>query len=410
MKMFAVFVILLQVSQGAAVLEVYEEVEAVVLACQYFGIIPEDDPTVIWSRFDLNPKTVHRRRDEDDLQGQNQHYSGRTSMRPDALDTGDYSLTLRKLQLTDSGNYTCTISDGTQNLTLNNIQLQVKERFPAWSKVLLVLLVLTTVIVSGGLLFYFRLYLMSVHQVEVDAEMDAVQLPCKTITHLAEDAKVEWSNSKGKTVHLFENSSNQHEEQHWFYRQRTEMKKRPLKAGDLSLTLKYPTDSDTDTYTCTARRREGNILMKKQVQLHVKVCQVEVKDGEESIQLPFKSTGDLPDDIRVKWWRDDPEPMMMVHVYQNKSDQPDKQDEEYRGRTETSKKLLETGNLSLTLKHPTVRDTGRYRCRVDSRNIWREKNVLLKVGASEPLIHPAGLEKHLWMSEEEMALQSHPAD
>lgn len=104
-----------------------------------------------------------------------------------------------------------------------------------------------------------------------------------------------------------------------------------------------------------------------------------MKDGEESIQLPFKSTGDLPDDIRVKWWRDDPEPMMMVHVYQNKSDQPDKPDEEYRGRTETSKELLETGNLSLTLKHPTVSDTGRYRCRVDSRNIWREKTVLLKV-------------------------------
>lgn len=107
---------------------------------------------------------------------------------------------------------------------------------------------------------------------------------------------------------------------------------------------------------------------------------MEVKDGEESIQLPFKSTCDLPDDIRVKWWRDDPKPMVMVHVYQNKSDQPDKQDEEYRGRTETSKKLLETGNLSLTLKHPTVSDTGRYRCRVDSRNIWREKTVLLKVG------------------------------
>ncbi|XP_039464820.1 butyrophilin-like protein 2 [Oreochromis aureus] len=132
MKMFVVFVILLHVSQHAlaVVVEVNEGERSVQLPCLHSGFIPEE-PTVMWTRSDLHPKSVHVRQEgRDDLTGQNQHYSGRTSMRSDALDTSDFSLTLRKPTKTDSGNYTCSISDGRGKWRLRDVQLQVKEAEP----------------------------------------------------------------------------------------------------------------------------------------------------------------------------------------------------------------------------------------------------------------------------------------
>ncbi|XP_035772101.1 myelin-oligodendrocyte glycoprotein-like, partial [Neolamprologus brichardi] len=82
----------------------------------------------MWTRSDLHPKSLHLQREgRDDLGGQNERYSGRTSMRPEALDTGDFSLTLRKPTKTDSGAYTCSISDGREQLRVTDIQLQVKD-------------------------------------------------------------------------------------------------------------------------------------------------------------------------------------------------------------------------------------------------------------------------------------------
>uniref|UniRef100_A0A669D596 Ig-like domain-containing protein n=1 Tax=Oreochromis niloticus TaxID=8128 RepID=A0A669D596_ORENI len=96
------------------------------LPCRFSGFIP-DQPTVMWTRSDLDPKTVHMRLEGgDDLTGQNQHYSGRTSIMVDALNTGDFSLTLRKPQRTNVCNYTCTMSDGTGERRLTDVQLQVK--------------------------------------------------------------------------------------------------------------------------------------------------------------------------------------------------------------------------------------------------------------------------------------------
>uniref|UniRef100_A0A3Q1HVH6 Ig-like domain-containing protein n=1 Tax=Anabas testudineus TaxID=64144 RepID=A0A3Q1HVH6_ANATE len=109
----------------------------------------------------------------------------------------------------------------------------------------------------------------------VEEGVESILLPCNTTVYLPNVVKVEWT-GRDRTVHVYENGSDQTAEQDEFYRGRTEMKRNPLKPGDLSLTLKYPTDRDRGTFTCTVYNREGNILMMKQVELKVKGQNVSV--------------------------------------------------------------------------------------------------------------------------------------
>uniref|UniRef100_A0A4W6CP86 Ig-like domain-containing protein n=1 Tax=Lates calcarifer TaxID=8187 RepID=A0A4W6CP86_LATCA len=112
---------------------------------------------------------------------------------------------------------------------------------------------------------------LSVQQVEVDSEVESVQLPFKTTVHLDGNVRVEWMDSYNRKVHVYENGSDRPEEQHRFYRDRTEMKKDLLRTGDLSLTLKYPTDWDTETYTCTVMKTV-QLKVKSKKDLFVSGC------------------------------------------------------------------------------------------------------------------------------------------
>ncbi|XP_050923612.1 V-set domain-containing T-cell activation inhibitor 1-like [Lates calcarifer] len=193
MKMLVVFVILLHVSQHAFTVEVYEGAESVLLSCQISSV--PGFPTVMWSRFDLRPSTVHQRNQRGEiLRDQNQRYRDRTSVKTDALRTGDLSLTLRKPRLSDSGTYTCTITAFGNERRLADVQLQVKVSQHAFT-------------------------------VEVYEGAESVLLPCQ-IPFVPEDTTVMWScfDLNPTTVHQWTEEGDDLRDQNQRYRDRTWMK------------------------------------------------------------------------------------------------------------------------------------------------------------------------------------------
>ncbi|KAM9321774.1 uncharacterized protein KZ484_021898 isoform 2-T2 [Pholidichthys leucotaenia] len=305
-----------------------------------------DDVTVEWT--DKENRKVHvYQNGSDHPEQQDGRYRGQTEMNKD-LKIGDFSLTMKHVTSVDTNMYTCTVYSRDGN-KLSSKDVTLKVRVPQV-------------------------------EVEVDTGVESVLLPWRTSVPLTDDVTVEWTDKENIKVHVNQNGSDHPEEQFYLYRGRTEMNK-DLKTGDVSLTLKYPTSVDSGSFFCTISSNHGNILMRKEVELEVRDCQVEVEEGAESVLLPFRTTPDLPGDTEVVWRRYRPRPVMMVHLYQNGSDQSDEQNQFYRGRTEMNEDLLRTGDLSLRLKNPTETDSGGYGCRVESRErkIWRWTRVMLKV-------------------------------
>uniref|UniRef100_A0A3B3V4K7 Ig-like domain-containing protein n=1 Tax=Poecilia latipinna TaxID=48699 RepID=A0A3B3V4K7_9TELE len=194
------------------------------MPCIYSGVIPEDNPFLLWTRSDLSPNSVHLRRENgDDLKNQNQRFRNRTSMNPDALYTGNFSLTLRKPEQDDGGNYSCSISDGVKERTVKQIHLKVKG------------------------------------QINKQQTLTSSLLP--------EDTSVEWTRSEPEFM-MVHSSSNQRN-QDGFYRDRTEMSKDFLRTGDVSLTLRNPRDGDGGRYVCTVHR-DQDVLRQTVVLKYVK--------------------------------------------------------------------------------------------------------------------------------------------
>ncbi|XP_042072869.1 uncharacterized protein LOC102290825 [Haplochromis burtoni] len=341
----------LQVKDQQAEVMVREGSESVILPCNTTPDLPEDT-AVEWTRSDLGLITVHEYSNRnDDIMTQDEVYRDRTKMNEDLLRTGDLSLTLKKPTERDSGGYICTIYRD-KDILRQKIVLQVKEQLSFWDAVLLFCLLVFLLIFLLPcvvlVLFHFMQYFMSDYEVKVDSGVESVQLPCKAIVRFLKDSKVEWKDRDDRKVHVYQNGSDPPGEQDQFYRGRTKMKRNLLKFGNFSLTLKHPTDGDTNTYTCTVSRRQGAkdpewlILNKKKVELEVRVPKVEVDSGVESIQLPCKTTVRLPKNPKVEW-KDSSN--MKVHVHQNGPIQQEGQYHRYRDRTEMNEKWVKTRDL-----------------------------------------------------------------
>uniref|UniRef100_A0A3P9Q0D5 Ig-like domain-containing protein n=1 Tax=Poecilia reticulata TaxID=8081 RepID=A0A3P9Q0D5_POERE len=209
--------------------ETYEG-QSVLLFCE-FEIFELDQPTVKWSRSDLSPPIVHQRQEEgDQLMDQNQLYIGRTSMKADALETGDLSLKLTNLQTSDTGTYSCTVRNVRGELRVRDEELLMEKE----------------------------------KMVEVLSGEECVLLPCKMMGLLPKDVKVEWVDAGNRKVHVYQNGSDKPEEQNQLYRNRTKLKRDLWKTGDFSLSLRHPTYRDNNVYTCSVHSWLRNIQMMKQ--------------------------------------------------------------------------------------------------------------------------------------------------
>ncbi|XP_023201835.1 uncharacterized protein LOC111610929 isoform X3 [Xiphophorus maculatus] len=341
---------------------------------------------VEWTRTDLKSGFVLLYRDgRIDLAKQLQSYKDRMDLLVNQIQKGDASLVLKNTTIDDSGTYECRVKQTNQEKKrISTVSLVVAppppEPFPVWAILLLVLLVLA----AAGVSFYFRHRMRSElkeqqeEKVEVESGEESVLLPWRTRESLGGDVKVEWRDSRGRTVHVYQDGSDQHGEQNQIYRTRTKMDENLLKNKDLSLTLRRPTGRDGGTYTCRVYSWKEEKLMEKKVFLQLKFQQVEVEPGAESVLLPCRTRENLDGDVKVEWRDRD---NRTVHVYRNGSDQPGEQNQIYRTRTKMDENLLKTKNLSLTLRRPTRRGGGTYTCRVYNRDgdMLMEKQVQLEV-------------------------------
>ncbi|XP_023201932.1 uncharacterized protein LOC111610948 [Xiphophorus maculatus] len=342
-------------------------------------ILPCKDPdqeqikAVEWSRTDLESGFVLLYRDSRfDLTNQDPSYRNRVDLLVGQIQKGDASLILQNTTTDDSGTYECHVVKSAERKLISSVSLVVApppEPFPVWAIVLLVLLVLLGLALVAAAIYYL-FHWSPDQQVKVEPGKESVLLPfkvprclwfCKYRIFQRVD-KVEWKDKDDRTVHVYQNGSDQPGEQNLIYR--TKMDKNLLKTGDLSLTLRRPTGRDSNIYTCSIYKK-GEKLMEKHVWLQVKVLQVVVEPGAESVLLPCRTRENLDGVVKVEW-RDGGN--RTVHVYPNGSDPPGEQDEFYRTRTKMDENLLERKNLSLTLIRLTERDTGIYTCSVYNRD------------------------------------------
>ncbi|XP_074547461.1 uncharacterized protein LOC141806109 isoform X2 [Halichoeres trimaculatus] len=394
--MLLLFVILVQVYQHVLCEEiresmwVYEGAGSVLLPCRIPGGIG-DIVFVIWSRQDLDPTTIQHFGAEDSVL--NPYYSSRTLISSDFIGFfyRDFSLSLEKPRLFDSGTYTCIVHSRVHGVIRTDVELQVTKPntliISIWVLPVLLLLVVLVVCVPLGVADYLWRNSILISRVEVSDGECFVELPYKTFVLLPEGITVDWSRCTPEPmkVHVSQFASSHQIDQDQMYWGRTSMKKDLRKFGgliltDLSLTLKDLCYRDSGTYICTVRR-EQEILAQKVVQLQVKVAQVEVETGDwsKTFVLPFVTTAQLPEDATVEWVRSGSIDMM-VHVFENGTDQPYKQDECYHGKTRMNSDPLRCRDLSVTVVNSGYSDRGTYICTVRREGyIFAQRKVLLRV-------------------------------
>uniref|UniRef100_A0A8P4KEJ9 Ig-like domain-containing protein n=1 Tax=Dicentrarchus labrax TaxID=13489 RepID=A0A8P4KEJ9_DICLA len=202
--------------------------EDVILPCHLEPPISVSDETVEWTRPDLDPKYIHVHRDGRFMfENQNPSYNFRTRVFVDELMTGNVSMKIFKVKVSDTGRYQCALPSLQKEAS---IQLIVGESDVIGSD--------KPVTVTVG---------------------DNAILPCyleppfdvRTLT-------VEWKRD-GRFVHISRHGKDYLDLQDENFRGRTSVFHEEMIRGNISLKLTNVTELDAGSYTCNVPKLESQV-------------------------------------------------------------------------------------------------------------------------------------------------------
>ncbi|XP_077082907.1 CD276 antigen homolog isoform X2 [Siphateles boraxobius] len=190
----------------------------------------------------------------------------------------------------------------------------------------------------------------------------SVLLPCSSTQHdlKPQDTDVHWRHNGSKIVYDIVKGKDSLELQDPRYKNRAETFPQECERGNYSIKLTDLTHNDAGKYICQITPSDEQ----ETVQLIINVCLQEttvkaVIGG--SVLLPCSSTEhDLkPQDINVFWRHNGHE---IVYDIIPNSNSLEKQNPEYKNRTETFPEEYERGNFSIKLNKIIYADAGTYIC------------------------------------------------
>ncbi|XP_039603148.1 butyrophilin-like protein 8 [Polypterus senegalus] len=215
-------------------------------------------------------------------------------------------------------------------------------------------------------------------------------LPCNVDTPVPlEELELEWiKKDTSSLVHLSIAGEDQPESQHKSYRNRTQIFHENLLIGDYSLKLKKTEVQDEGKYRCVVHSRtqseEVVVELKSVERLFVTGTNgpLFVYAGGEIVLNCFVDTHIPIEKLEVQWVKTEDGSETLVHLFVEGEDQPESQNQLYKGRTELSNESLADGNFSLKLKSVGIKDKGIYKCKVHTNTESAETTIELDVGPS----------------------------
>ncbi|XP_026179633.1 CD226 antigen-like [Mastacembelus armatus] len=189
-----------------------------------------------------------------------------------------------------------------------------------------------------------------------------VTLTCRAPSS-SENRTVEWTRPglDPDYVFVYRNKKFDPTNQHPSFKERVELKDSQMKDGDVSVTLKNVTFTDTGIYEC--RVAQGQTKAPELINItHLRVSADITAEPGQNVTLTCRAPSSS--EIRaVEWTRPGLDPDH-VFVYRNNQPDPTNQHPSFKERVELKDSQMKDGDVSVTLKNVTFTDTGTYECRV----------------------------------------------